>query len=248
MKKNEQGNILFIIIVAIGLLGALMMSLSKSERYSDTIDNENMVMQIQDMYQYGQILEKAVSKVLLQNGCEVGQLNFDHPDLENYGDSSYYANTTSPADKSCHIFEPEGGGVIYQVPPPISANLGAYEFGILSRHTIMGVGTDTGVQGTDLLLQTIVPYEACMKINQDQGIEDRVPGSPPMQNHWSRTPPYAAKDVFPTPEISGGVEGFMEYYDSMFHASMDNIRGHKIGCFETDNDGLYSFYYVLLAR
>lgn len=246
MTKKENGNVLFIIIVAIGLLAALMISLSESERYEDTIDDEKMNLQIQELYEFGNKLEKAVHRVMLDNGCDTGELNFDHPEFENY-DTGGRKNPISPTDKSCHIFEPEGGGVPYQVPPKMSADLGAYEYGIISRFVIYDVGTNTGNEGADLILQTIVPRKACLQINNDNDITNPS-GNPPKFNHWSRSPPYAGKDLYPTIDMNGGSEGMMNNWILGDGGTMANIAGHKTGCFETDNDGLFSFYHVILAR
>lgn len=249
MKKNENGNVLFIIIVAIGLLAALMISLSESERYEDTIDDEKINLQVQELYEYGHKLEKALYKVMLQNGCEISEVSFDHPDLESYGSSNHYANPLSPADEHCHIFEPEGGGLKYQIPPKMSVDIGSYEYVIVPRFAVIGVGTDTGNTGADLLLQTVVPYEACLQINRDQNIV-HPSRDLPLFNHWARMPTYASKDTFPTPDFSGGEEGFENFWQlgRSDDPNMHPVIGHKTGCYENDNDGFYSFYHVILAR
>ncbi len=250
MKKRQNGNILFIIIVAIGLLAALMMSLSSSERYSDTMDAEQTNLQLQEIYSYAQTLEKALNKVMLQNGCEISEVSFDHPDLENYNTTNYYLNTNSPGDESCHIFEPEGGGVKYQVPPDIAQDAGGYEYGVLRVFGVGGIGTGQDVGddfGAELLLHTKLPEKACLKVNNDIGIEN-TGGIPPQRAFITITLPYPTHRTFP--RFSDGVDGLVWGNNIGVGGSnfAPELYGYKSGCFETSLDQTFNYYYVLLAR
>lgn len=249
MNKGQNGNILFIIIVAIGLLAALMMSLSKSERYSDNMDREDMILQIRELYTYGQTLEKALNKVMLQNGCDIVELTFDHPDLANYNTSGYYLNPNSPADKHCHIFEPEGGGVKYQTPPEMSQALGADEYGIIINTGIKGVGgiAETNGAGSDLMLHTRVTKNACLQINKDQNITNTGDNPPYWASGYLQPIPYAPTRIFPCLTCSG-TDGFTNGYVFANGAVFPELKGKKIGCYHTGADDIYNFYYVLLAR
>lgn len=250
MNKGQKGNILFIIIVAIGLLAALMMSLSKSERYSDNMDREDMILQIRELYTYGQTLEKALNKVMLQNGCDIVEVSFDHPDLANYNTSGYYLNPNSPADKHCHIFEPEGGGVKYQMPPEMSINLGVDEYAIISNTDISGLGSRTGTSGSasDLLLFTRLPKEACLRVNVDNDIDNPGENPPYFATGYTQGYPYFPTRVFPQFTGSGGdTDGFVSGYH-LGVSVFPQIFGKKIGCYHTGQDNVYNFYYAILAR
>ena len=98
--KTNRGNVLFLILIAVALFGALTYAVTNSMRTgSSTTEKEQAK------------LDQAVMDNYMA-GINVGKMR-----LEMAGCSSI--DYTAPADqgagdKSCHLFHPDGGGVSYQ--------------------------------------------------------------------------------------------------------------------------------------
>lgn len=97
---SEKGNVLFLILIAVALFGALTYAVTSSSRTgANTTEKE----------------QAKLDQAVMDN--YMSAINFGKMRLEMAGCSSI--DYTAPADqgagdKSCHIFHPDGGGVAYQ--------------------------------------------------------------------------------------------------------------------------------------
>ena len=115
-----SGNILFFILIAIFLIGAVTAAIRSGSQEGANIDKENVMINASAVQQYASNLERAVG-IILQNGESESDLSFAHPDAA----SVYGTYGNSP---STEIFHPDGGGVDYQAPPEGISNGDAWEF------------------------------------------------------------------------------------------------------------------------
>ena len=243
IKTGSQGNVLFIVLIGVALLAALTMAISDSERYTDTMDAEDIKVQLQEIYDYAHEIENAISFVLLHNNCEISQLNFDHPDLLNYNTTNYYLNPNSPTDGTCDIFDASGGGVEYREPPQMSQDQGGYEYGVMSRFPIEAIGSSA----SDLILHTLLPEDACIRLNNTQGVSNPSSEPPVMSDFNADIIPYITTRSFPS-SAGWSDEGFSTGVTLGSSSFVPEVEGHKTFCVKEDENGLYHFFYVLLAR
>ena len=122
-RTGQSGNILFIILIAIVLLGGLtaaMMSGNNGE--GANIDDEQLSIRISEVQRYAGELERAV-RFIIQNGVSESDIRFAHINAP-----SAYGDLSADGDKSDQVFAREGGGAAYRVPPSDISNGDHWEF------------------------------------------------------------------------------------------------------------------------
>lgn len=103
---NSQGNVLFLILVALALFAALSYTISQSNRAGKTdISSEKaqLAAGVNDQCTAG--INTAIARLSVVRGCASDQISYELPDGTNL-------NPKAPTNKSCHIFNPAGGGVV----------------------------------------------------------------------------------------------------------------------------------------
>lgn len=155
IRKTEQGNVLFIILIAVVLIGLLTAAIqSTSNTDGANIDNETLAIRTSEAQQYAGELERAV-RFIMENGKSESDIRFAHPDAHaDYGDLS------ADADPSDQVFSAAGGAAAYRSPPAGINDGSAWEF--YGGTAIPGMGTSA----PDLIavLPNVTP-EFCERIN-----------------------------------------------------------------------------------
>ncbi|MCB1529457.1 MAG: hypothetical protein H6853_00840 [Rhodospirillales bacterium] len=225
-NKQDSGNILVIILVAIALFGALMFAFNKdSNQGTSNLTQKQTKIAAADILSYAQNIERAVNKLRLK-GTSESDLDFENTAVAGYTNASC-------ADDSCEIFDPLGGKQIWQAPPG-GAN-DESQWAITGAIRINGVGTDgAAASNADLtLFLPNVTKMVCTEINTKLGVTN--PGGDPPQ--------------------TAGNANYTTKYQGTFAAgdlvSEANLNGKEAACFEgngTPAAGTYHFYQVLLAR
>lgn len=104
-KMEQSGNALWFILIAIGLLGLLTVSLTRSgSNTNETGSFEQNQIAVSQILTYAKSIENAVQS-LLSRGCSENEISFDNNIVTGY------ENLNAPDDNSCHVFEPEGAGM-----------------------------------------------------------------------------------------------------------------------------------------
>lgn len=254
--KKESGNILIIILIAIFLLGALTALLARSGGSSnETGSYEQTQIRASELLNWAAGLEKAVTQ-LRQKGCSENQIDFSY-DSDNNGIyreaepdflNTYY-NPNSPADHSCHVFHPNGGGQTH-LGTPSSKNWLTDEdltwptdrFFFNRETRISGVGVETNA---DMILWiSSLDRDLCLQVNKILNV-DNPSGEAPRDT------------------VGNAIEG-APYIGTFMGGSIvitvdaPELIGKKAGCFVIDahaagssaynGEDRYYFYYVLHAR
>lgn len=106
-RLKEAGNVLFMILIAVALFAALAYTVTGSTRSSGgDASKEQTTLDASRIVQHANEIENSVQRIKISNGCADEQISF-----ENVLDGGY-TNPNSPINYSCHVFRPEGGGVI----------------------------------------------------------------------------------------------------------------------------------------
>ena len=111
-RYRERGNVLFMILIAVALIGLLTAAVSQSNRpQGSDIDPETLALRVSDAQRYAGELERAVNFVM-RNGFSESDIRFANRKAHaDYGDLSADPDTTD------QIFDREGGGATYREPP-----------------------------------------------------------------------------------------------------------------------------------
>lgn len=157
---KQQGNALFLILIAVALFAALSYAITQSGRGGGTINKETMLLKAAQATQQMAYLRSVVTRMILINGTTASTLDLHTGD---------YITTCSTGD-NC-LFSPTGGGV---TPPTIDPYLyDGHLFGqppkpsYFEGHSIVGVGTSAP---DPLIAFEDLTQEACLAINKGLGI------------------------------------------------------------------------------
>ncbi|MCK6417325.1 MAG: hypothetical protein L6Q57_00050 [Alphaproteobacteria bacterium] len=158
MTQGEQsGNVFFIILLAVALLGLLSAALMQgSDSGTSNIDDETLSIRASEFQRHAGEFERAVA-ALLQNGVSESDLRFSHADAP-----SEYAD--AGAADSQQVFHSAGGAATYRDPPDSINDGSTWEF--YGGTHIPGVGTSKA----DLVaVLPNVTDQFCAKINAMNG-------------------------------------------------------------------------------
>src|SRR5690606_6179950 len=105
-RTKEQGNALFLILIAVVLFAALTYAITQSGRGGGDVGRETHQITGTALTQYTTSIRTAITRMLIR-GIAVDELKFDPPHATAYEVS---------ADVRYQVFHPDGGGVGYQKP------------------------------------------------------------------------------------------------------------------------------------
>ncbi len=223
-RNNERGNVLFIILIAIALFGALSYTIANMMRSGSpqAVSKEQSKIYAAEIIDYGNVIRQATQNMLI-NGCDKEEISF----TQNSGDA--YEHSPAASTK-CKLFETKGGAVNFD---PITPDINDGSFYIFTgAHAAENIGsTCTNAACADLLMVLEnLKKPVCLAINNRLDISN--PG-------------------FDAPNDAGGVltpfNGTFTYGNVLFDedAALD---GRTAGCFRDTPGNTYSYFRVLMAR
>ena len=224
--KNESGNAMWFILLAIALLVALTVAITRS---SDTTeqsgDVERQRIEGSDIMRYAASIQQAVEQMRLR-GLSENEISFENSFISGYTNARC-------ADNGCRIFNVEGGGITYQ---SAGSNTSAAPWLFTGADSVAGAGEDgTGETSSEdnelLIILPGISQGLCGRINTELGIS----GIPQDTANSDVGTKYTG--TFPNGRV------------------IENMTGKKTGCFEGDLDdgnndisGTYYFYHTLIQR
>lgn len=220
---NQSGNVLFIILLAIGLLGALTFAIQGTGQQNGNIDRETTIIRVSEVRRYASELERGVHYIL-QNNYSESDIRFAHPNAH-----TDYGDLDSDSDKTDQVFDGEGGGAKYR-PPPSGVNDGsAWEF---YGHTAFAhVGSD---EAELIAVLPNVTQAFCDAVNDSVGYD--------VQPEDSGTCVYGGA----TERFDASTQ-FFSSPNTTVEATF-SVKPSLQGCVECTGDNSLHFYHVLLAR
>ena len=134
-RSGERGNLLFMILIAVVLVGLLTAAIQSSSRPEGAnIDSEALVIKASEVQRYASELERAIL-FIMQNGKSESDIRFAHSDAHaDYGDLS------ADGDPTDQVFHRLGGAAEYRAPPVDISDGSAWEF--YGGTHLPGVGSD----------------------------------------------------------------------------------------------------------
>lgn len=158
-NENERGNILFMVLLAVVLIGLLTAAIKGvSNNEGSNIDNETLAIRASEVQRQAGGFEYG-ARIMLHNGISESALRFADPKA-----NSAYGDLSADSDPSDQLFSPDGGAATYENPPSGVNDGSQWEF---YGHTAMpGVGS----QRADLIaVLPNVTDEFCSYINKIDG-------------------------------------------------------------------------------
>ncbi|MCM2343576.1 MAG: hypothetical protein NDJ24_03370 [Alphaproteobacteria bacterium] len=228
-RSGEEGNVLFLILVAVVLFAALSYAVTRtSSNNSGTVDNEKDKIAAAQMIQYPAGLRSTILRMEI-GGTSAEDLRFDSP-----------ADFTNLSNLSVLVFHPQGGGGTFvQSPPDLMAGEVSGNWYFNAEFEIENLGLNHGGQdiGNDIVaFLPGVKRGICMSVNEDLGV-----GSIP-QVSADVSGAYMMQMIdgysFPAGEVILGTAGAN---------GSDLLTGQPFGCFQ-NSTGEYVYYHVLADR
>lgn len=230
---SQRGNALFLILIAVALFAALSYAVTQSGRGSGTVSRETALIAASRVVQYAGAVEQAVSRMGLVNGCGETQISFENSEVAGY------TNASAPADDSCHVFEPAGGGVVWQ-DPPAGANDGSDWFFLGGIVLSSKDGSNSAWLDENADLTMVLPNvtrEVCAAVNRGLGIE----GIP--VDEGDLTPDQFTGSYVKSDAITGIPSG-----SDCTMAPDTGLCGQPTGCLQEETTSNYVVYHILLPR
>lgn len=163
--KTQHGNALFLILIAVALFAALSYAVTQSGRGGGNVNRETVMIQTANLVQLLDSYAQTVQRMLIL-GCDITEISFEGAFTPNT-----YSNGNSPTDNSCHVFEPEGGGMSYVGPNTDvldSSFSAAPYYGEVSFARNNNINLSTG-WSTNYGVEAVVAYvteDVCLEMNQ----------------------------------------------------------------------------------
>lgn len=239
--SDASGNVLFLILIAVVLFGALSYAISRGTRSGEGgMTKENVKIKASQIVQYGTYMASSVQR-MFQLGMPATDFCFD---ADGWGHDDYdHAACSRP---QTHVYS--AGGVSWSKPVP-GINDGS-DWYIPANVCVAGVGVyggddcdnDNSGDSEDLVL--ILPNitrDTCLELNNRLGIENT-----------DGEPPKAGGSLF-----DSGMSKFEGTYadGTVINSNGSNpatLRRQSYGCVEsggpTPPEGTYHYFHVLLAR
>ena len=133
---------------------------------------ERATLEASEILNYATAVQTAVGRLLI-NGCNLANISF-----ENDYDVTLHVNPNALTNKTCHVFEPPGGGVAPKEPEPTWA--GEQVFYYAASAAVTGIGQDCAAADCADLVMVMhdVNPALCQQLNAANGYEIAVPNLP----------------------------------------------------------------------
>lgn len=225
MQKNAQGNVLFLILIAVALFAALSYAVTQSNKGGGSgINQDKAKLLASEIAQYAASIEQAITRLMLMNNCTDTQISFD-----NTVNASSHVNPNAPTDNRCHVFHTNGGGI----SPRMFDN--ATHLHYATQTNIEDIGTNCGTAECAEIyfwMRTANDKTTCMAFNDLMKV-DNISGDAPHAGGLFGTP-FQGTHTFGN-ELGTGGNG-------------PAFKGQRAGCHYDTNEFKYDFYYVFVAR
>ncbi|MEM9468899.1 MAG: hypothetical protein AAF988_01935 [Pseudomonadota bacterium] len=241
-KQTEQGNVLFLILIAVALFAALSYAVTQSTRSGGgSAERETSILNSAAMTQYPASLRTSLVRMVLA-GTSVSALEFNSP--------SDFGSLTSDSNG---VFHPNGGGAVFQQAQGDLMDNGAQgTWTFNANFNVPQIGLSTESDGNDIIaFLPGVSSSICERVNSEFNI------SPSGCTTTSGNIPDLDSSA-----TSGDIDNLMDesynFTDETDTADTSTIQGQGCTAFSGQPSGCFNdvgatpdrfvFYSVLLER
>lgn len=235
-RRGEQGNVLFLILIAVALFAALSYAVTQSSRSGagDAAGETNLI-NSSTLTQYPAGIRTALVRMIISRGATADELAFDTP--------SDFAGLTNTAFA---VFHPAGGGATYQLSPTdvmAAGTNGAWHFN--ANFEIPQLGT-SAAGGNDLIaFLPGVSQAVCRRLNEEYGI---TPGGAPT---FAGIPNFNATTDADVDDDHVEGEALPAVDKEDINNGDDDFVGEPFGCFYDSTraaNNRFVYYHVMIER
>ena len=228
--SQENGNALFLILIAVALFAALSYAITQSGRGGGNITKETDILAARALVEYATQLRTSIDRMRITNNCSDTQISFEH------SGTAVYDNTNSPTDGRCQVFHSNGGNLDVRTVSTDALDAGAAGRWVFNTaNEIIDVGSNcSGDACTELVAQvSSIRKDVCLEINNRLGVPN-LGDEPPDEG-----------DI-----ITGGFFTGSYNYGSLIGNDAPELQGKFAGClFESTNvPATYVYYHSLIER
>jgi len=171
--QNQSGNVLFMILIAIVLFGALSFTVANMMNSGNTnyVGEEKAKLYASEIIDYNRKLKQAVQNLRISEGCDATEISFAN------STNAFFDHSSGPRD-ACKIFSASGGDMTYI---PLNTSALDSSFSGNANYTVpyftggvrvLEIGTsNTELLGAALFLKQTV----CQSINEELGLGSTIP-------------------------------------------------------------------------
>ena len=239
-QKAQQGNVLFLILIAVALFAALSYAVTQSSRGGSDASKETDLINSAQITQYPTQVRTAVLRMMIQ-GVSSTQLLFNKPaHLDDISDTPTYG-----------VFHPSGGEAVYQDAPAVFMDPdGPNATGEWFFNGNFSIG-DIGTSDTEVIAFLPGITEAvCNKLNSELEVASTASAETTASDVIGDSS--SADNII---NITRGTEGAEATSDSYNYDADDDAvsfpaewDGYAFGCIENATDGFFTYFYVLVER
>lgn len=234
-SKNQKGNVLFLILIAVALFAALSYAVTQSSRSGSDASKETNVINTASLTQYPNSVRTSVLRLII-SGVDPLDIYFNKPNEFEDAGFTYFETRESRG-----VFHPQGGGAVYQqVPANLTANAQAldWKFNADFEIPLLGLSQDNSGNGNDLIaFAEGVTQSICGRVNKELHNEDEIPvigTAITIDNNRTATTTAPTNPTTETILSTGATNWF---------------SNKAFGCFENGTGSEdYIFFYVLAER
>lgn len=153
--ENQAGGVIIWIFVLIALFAALAFVVNDGSRNSSANMSEYEIdLAATEIIDYARNVKNTIQELRI-NGCDDNEISFENDVV-----TSGLTNPNSPTDESCHVFQPNGGGLTFDLAHDRQTdNEQAYNFFLANM-------TDIGSTENDVVMyKSHIKNAVCDKIN-----------------------------------------------------------------------------------
>jgi len=236
-NKNQRGNVLFLILIAVALFAALSYAVTQSSRSGGDSGRETTILNSAQLSQYPNSIRTAVLRQVI-DGTTVTAVRFNKP-----------ASFGTLGSNRLGVFQPEGGGAVYQDAPSdfmADGNPGEWFYNMEFHVTNIGITDATSLNGNELIaFLPGVTIDVCQRINLEAGITTTGTASPPVTADLSGG---SAGDYDINMVTSGSDYVLPTTSTELDSTANDLLDGQPFGCFQNTASGDYVYFHVLSER
>lgn len=238
--RQDAGNILFLILLAIVLFAALSYAVTQSMRGGGRgAENEKLDLAISEVQNYSASVKTSLQRLTMMKDCKHNQLSFYSPSYK-YS-ANYYAGEAQygvSGSNSCHVFDTSNSMSTNFVERPKYlegkvTQSGYEDYVFTGQSAISGVGKAC----SQIIMLLPVTREMCLRYNEKMGVTN-TGGEPPVfafgnpaQNNqkYGRSGIYTAMCGMSTPTRLGD-QGTTD-------PKALELTGKSTGCYEATSSG-----------
>lgn len=174
MNKSENGNVLFLILIAVALFAALSYAVTQSSRGGGSAANEQADLSASRLMNYSAMVKTAIMRLKLRESTTIGNIYFNSDIYKRISGAPAPASLGSPADPSLYLFHPDGGGLAEMTFEDLAVDCAGCPTGYIQPGHMLMVWVEAqwlGAGGDDAAITFFgINQEVCEAINRKVGI------------------------------------------------------------------------------